>query len=433
LSVLLLNVLLSSVAAIFVLVKAVITSMPIASINAAQPLPSPHEPPVLCWFLQECEQLGIAGTAAVQQELKQLSSQLPALMEQVVEDLRSPKLQAVINYYQHFTQYAHGAAADKAAAGPQQQQAAPQDLPDVLHVLTEVREGTTAPYKGSTSADAANNAAAASGPAVDWDLGCVDAAADAPADVDWGISTTDTAAADAGGISWDLGDLTAAAGGADAAGESGAAAGISWDVAVEAEAEGTPGASDAAAAGPSLNWDIDLSGIDMEESGQASPAVAGGGGIDWGIDDSSSAAGGAQPGAAVASGASADASAARLQLDSEYRSQLLDDLQELRAFLLSRKAGLTGSSSSQDLLRALAPDVVASTDARDVGQMLTVVDGLLGQLNADKLRQLLMIASSARYGLWLDSGSSEVCCFCLLWCYDVLLAASSIFHSVLSL
>jgi hypothetical protein len=350
------------------------------------------------WLLQECEQLGIAGTAAVQQELKQLSSQLPSLMEQVVQDLRSPKLQSVINYYQHFTQYAHGTAADKAAAAPQQQQAAPQDLPDVLHVLTEVREGTTAPYKGSTSADVANNAAAASSPAIDWGLGGADAAADASAGVDWGISTTDTAAADAGeagGISWDLGDLTAAAGGTDAAGESSGAAGISWDVAVEAEAEGPAGASDAAAAGPSLNWDIDLSGIDMEDSGQGAAVTGGGGGIDWGIDDSSAATG-VQPGAAAGSGASADASAARLQLDSEYRSQLLDDLQELRAFLLSRKAGLTGSSSSQDLLRALAPDVVASTDARDVGQMLQVVDGLLGQLNADKLRQLLMIASSAR-------------------------------------
>lgn len=359
--------------------------------------------------LQECEQLGIAGTAEVKQELKQLSAQLPAVFEQIVQELRSPKLEAVINYYQHFTQYAHSSNADKvaAAAAAHQQQRSGSELPDVLPVLTEVREGRTAPWQGSTAtADAANNAAAAV-PAIDWGLDVGSAGADGAAagGVDWGVSAADTSADAAGGISWDLGDLTAAAGGAtDAAGESGGG-GISWDVTVEPDAEGAGGDAGAdAAAGLSLNWDIDLSGIDMEESGTAAAAGGGGGGIDWGIDTPAAAA--AAPGAAggsssagASAGASSEASAARLQLDSEYRSQLLDDLQELRAFLLSRKAGLTGSSSSQDLLRALAPDVVASTDARDVGQMLKLVEGLLAELNADKLRQLLMISSSARSGV----------------------------------
>lgn len=354
--------------------------------------------------MQECEQLGIAGTAAVQQELKQLSSQLPALFEQIVQDLRSPKLEAVINYYQHFTQYAHSNNADKAAAAAtQQQRGSTGELPDVLPVLTEVRQGRTAPWEGPAGTDANNAAAASAAPAIDWGMD-VGGGSDAAGGVDWGISAADTAAdaggGDAGGgISWDLGDLTATAGGADAAGDTGAAAGISWDVAVEPEAENA-GADTSAAAGPSLNWDIDLSGIDMEESGQG-VSTAAAGGIDWGID---TAAAGAEAGGAaaaagaagVSAGASSEASAARLQLDSEYRSQLLDDLQELRAFLLSRKTGLTGSSSSQDLLRALAPDVVASTDARDVGQMLERVEGLLSQLNAEKLRQLLMISSSAR-------------------------------------
>ncbi|WIA18375.1 hypothetical protein OEZ85_009837 [Tetradesmus obliquus] len=60
-------------------------------------------------------------------------------------------------------------------------------------------------------------------------------------------------------------------------------------------------------------------------------------------------------------------------------------------------AGLSGSSSSSDLLRALAPDVVASTDAGDVGHMLACVEALLAALNDEKLRQLLMISSSSRY------------------------------------
>lgn len=348
--------------------------------------------------LQECEQLGIAGTAAVQQELKQLATQLPSLFEQMISDLRSPKLQSVINYYQHFTHYAHSTSTDKPAQ--QQQDTASGDLPNVLPVLAEVREGKTAPWTGPT-ADAANNAAAtAAAPAIDWGMGDSGAAGGG---VDWGISAAEASAGGEGaaeGISWDLGDLSA---GVDAAGESGegAAAGISWDVAVEPDAAGAAGLDAAAAGGPTLNWDIDLSGIDMEESGQGAEAAAGG--IDWGIDAAAAAAGAesastpaAAAGAAGSGSISTNAAAARLQCDSEYRSQLLDDLQELRAFLLSRKAGLTGSSSSQDLLRALAPDVVASTDVRDVGQMLQLVEGLLEQLNADKLRQLLMISSSAR-------------------------------------
>lgn len=353
----------------------------------------------MCVVLQECEQLGITGTAAVQQELTRLTDKLPALFDQMVEELRSPKLQQVVNYYQHFTQYAHSADADKAASAPQQQQQQDQ-LPAVLPILTEVREARTAPWKGST-ADAANNAAAAAAPMIDWGMGddSAGAAGDAGG-VDWGISAADTSAAAGGGgadggISWDLGDLSAAAAGeGDAAGGAG---GISWEVAVEPEAEGTADAA-AASGGPSLNWDIDMSGIDMEESGQGAAAGTAAGGIDWGIDSDAAAAGAAEASSttAAAGSSSTDASAARLQHDSDYRSQLLDDLQELRAFLLSRKAGLTGSSSSQDLLRALAPDVVASTDARDVAQMLQLVEGLLAQLNADKLRQLLLIASSAR-------------------------------------
>jgi hypothetical protein len=217
--------------------------------------------------------------------------------------------------------------------------------------------------------------------------------------VDWGVSDAaaeggDTAA-DAG-ISWDLGDLTAAAAGAAgaAAGDGG---GISWDVGVEEPAAGEAGEA-AAAAGPSLDWDIDMSGIGVESAGESMVAAAAPG-IDWGVDLDATAAGAAGSTAtadAAAAGSSGDAAADRLQHDSEYRSQLLDDLQELRAFLVSRKSGLAGSSSSSDLLRALAPDVVASTDSGDVARMLSSVEGLLAALNDDKLRQLLMISSSSR-------------------------------------
>jgi hypothetical protein len=335
---------------------------------------------------QECEKLGITGSgAAVQTELAQLTQQLPGLFESLVGDLRSTQLAPAISFYQHFTAYAHSSSGSSTA---QQQQA----LPDVLPVLTEVRQGNTAPPKAAAAAaaDAANNSAAGGG-GIDWDLG-------------GGGSGGDAAAGGGSGISWDLGlDVSAAAGaGGEAAAEAG---GISWDFAVEpaddtAAAGGGNSSAAAAGAGPSLDWDIDLSGIDVEGSGQDASAA----GVNWDIDmgaaggsgDSTAAAAGGGDSTAAATASSGDASAARLQADSEYRAQLVDDLQELRAFLLARQAGLSGASASQDLLRALAPEAVASTDARDVGAMLAVVEGCLAQLNGEQLRQLLMIASSPR-------------------------------------
>lgn len=349
--------------------------------------------------------MGISGTAAVQQELKELAKQLPALFDHIVSDLRSSKLQAVLHYYQHFTRYAHSSQSGQAATSTHQQQA--DALPEVLPVLTEIRECRTAPMQGMSAADTANNNAATTAPSIDWGLGDAGAGEPSGGVVDWGISSTaDQGANEAGGISWDLGDMAVASGEEGAGGEAAvAAAGISWDVVLDPSTEGAAAAEGPAAAeagaGPSLNWDIDLSGIDMEEAGQ--DATEGPSGIDWDVDTSAGAADksgtagtmAAAPGAAGME-SSSDASASRLQFDSDYRSQLLDDLQELRAFLVSRKAGLSGSSSSQDLLRALAPDVVASTDAKDVVQMLQLVEELLAQLNANKLRQLLMIASSSR-------------------------------------
>jgi hypothetical protein len=364
-------------------------------------------------FLQECEKLGISGTAPVGQELRQLSSKLPGLFLDLTQQLRSSEqLDKAISYYQHFTQYAHGSDAGKQAAAAVSSSSEQQDLPEVLHVLTEVRERRTAAYTPEGGADAANNAAAAgvaNAVSIEWGSelsGSLDAAtSSSAAGIDWGAADAAAAAGDAGGgISWDLGDLSAAAGGGDegAAAAGGDGGGISWDVAVEEPAAADAGEAAAAAAGPSLDWDIDMSGIGVESAGESSTAAAAPG-IDWGIDlgaagIDAAAAGSTAAGAssaAAAAGFSGDAAADRLQHDSEYRSQLLDDLQELRAFLLSRKAGLSGSSSSSDLLRALAPDVVASTDAGDVGRMLSCVEGLLAALNDDKLRQLLMISSSS--------------------------------------
>lgn len=350
--------------------------------------------------------MGITGQS-VGQELKQLTNKLPALFEQLVTDLRSPDLSHIVNYYQHFTQYAHGGN-DSSRGGPTQQQAEQQQLPDVLHTLMEIREQRTVPYLSTAAAD--NNTAGAGtaslmmqwGSVVDPEL--INSSMLAPAEIDWGVGAdTSTAAAPtegfdavSSGISWDLGDTaTAATTSADAGGA------ISWDVAAEPEAADNEAA---ASGGPTLDWDIDISGIGVEDAGDSSAAAPT---IQWDLDVAACDAAGPSAGTASTAFAggdsdaagksrSSDASADRLQHDSDYRSQLLDDLQELRAFLVSRRAELSGSSSSSNLLRALAPDAVSAVDGGDVERMLKVVDRLLAAMNDEKLKQLLMMSSSSR-------------------------------------
>eukprot|EP00775_Hariotina_reticulata_P008742 gene8742-8922_t len=330
-------------------------------------------------YKKECEKLGISG-AAVGQELQQLGKQLPTMFEQLVEQLRSSKLQETISYYQHFTSYAHGSEAGKAVSS-----------------------------HGAGRADSAATAAAgtgAGGTSIDWgDVGEAannsTASTAAAGGINWGMETFETpgpGTAGAAGISWDLGDIDMSAGAdAGAAGGSDAAGGISWDLALEPPADDAAAADAAGAGGPSLDWDIDTSGIGLESAGIATEASAGAGSIDWGIEAEPASAGPTLNPTAAGGGGSCDASASRLQHDPDYRSQLLDDLQELRAFLIIRKGGLSGSSSNADLLRALAPELVAATDLGGVLQMLQTVDGLIAALNDDKLRQLLMISSSSRY------------------------------------
>lgn len=352
----------------------------------------------------------------VARELRSLTAQLPDIFDALVVELRLPELEDALQYYQAFTDYAHGnkpeltAANTMAAAGQTSSSsssgaqggaappAAAAQQPPVLCVLREVREGTTAPPDAGVlgaGADAVNNAAAAGGSeagSIDWGLDLLDSAQGADA----GGQTLTT------GISWDLGG-----------GDGGGGGGISWDVEVEQQqpaataAAGGEGAAAGAAAGalPSLDWDIDVSslGIDMQEegvageggahaSGSVDPTGAASAGHCSGIELSGAGGGGGDGGGS----SSADVAAARLQGDAEYRALLLDDLQELRAFLIARRTGMASSGSGSELLRALAPEAISSTDAAAVGRMLAAVEKALASLQGERLRQLLLLATSSR-------------------------------------
>ncbi|KAI8466248.1 MAG: hypothetical protein J3K34DRAFT_460987 [Monoraphidium minutum] len=301
-------------------------------------------------YKAECARLGIQGADA-RAELAQLGRQLPGRFQSIVEELRAPLLGEAAAYYAAFVAYAHtppGAAA----------------APALLPTLTEVRDGTTAPPAArGGGGGAAAPAAGGGGIEIDWDAALSGGGGDTAA-----ASGGEAEGGGGGGIDWDL-DLSelaaaaAAGGGDDARGGSG-------------EAEG--------GGGPAISWDIELTEAAAEDGGAAAaPAPA------------------AAPAAAAEDedAAGAEAAALRLGADAEYRASLLDDLQELRAFLRQRAAELGGGGGGggSDLLSALLPPAVAAVDGRGAGRLLAGVEGALGALGDGGLRQLLLIAGSGRY------------------------------------
>lgn len=242
-------------------------------------------------------------------------------------------VQRAAEYYAAFTHFAH------VPRNLQQQQ--PPEPAALLPTLFEIRAGETQPPSHSACAgkDAdADDGKASTQPAqpavaIDWDFG--DTAVAAAGDSGNG----DGASGGGGGggvigIDWDLGDLAAVSADPDRGEAQGAGA--------EDPGPG-PGGGDGAAI--DIKWDID-----MTDSGAGGGGAGGGGGIsiDWDIamDGSGAAAGGGEGSSAdpnnqagTGEGAAGDVedadgvAAARLERDGEYRSRLMDDLLELRAFL----------------------------------------------------------------------------------------------------
>ena len=122
----------------------------------------------------------------------------------------------------------------------------------------------------------------------------------------------------------------AAAGGGERAGEGEGAAAVAAEVAWEVEVEPPAAATDSGAAagdgggGIGISWDIDVSGAGEEEEQQQQQAALGAAPLEPAAAGGSGLAGG-EAGAAP--------EVQRLLADPEYRTQLLDDLHELLAFL----------------------------------------------------------------------------------------------------
>jgi CDK5 regulatory subunit-associated protein 3 len=75
--------------------------------------------------------------------------------------------------------------------------------------------------------------------------------------------------------------------------------------------------------------------------------------------------------------------------------RLLDDLFELRAFLLQRGAEL--SAGGDQAVSTSAPEVVQQVAASDVTGMLAGLEGALSMLTSARTKQLLAIKTSRRF------------------------------------
>ncbi|KAG1671710.1 hypothetical protein FOA52_007502 [Chlamydomonas sp. UWO 241] len=351
----------------------------------------------------ECGALGV-DRANVRGGLRSLALELPSHLGKVVDAVQAPQLGDAVAYYRAFSSYAHGTPGDE----------------PVLETLAEVREERTAPPSADGAGPMQEEPEAAAALEVNWDL-----------DMDLGGGGDDAPAAPAG-IDWDL-DLGAGGTEGDAPA---APAGIDWDldlsaVVVAPEGEGE-GAASSAAAGPdggetscagAAAVDIDW-GIDMAGDADTVPALD----IDWDVGavevEVGSSGGGADQPSSAAGARGRAAVLARLERDADYRSRLVDDLQELRSFLFQRKAELAHPGT--ELLSALLPEAVQkarlpssvahrvhrskelirrphglpnenSVDGHSAAALLEAVDAAAGATSAGRLRQLLMLCSSARY------------------------------------
>lgn len=256
---------------------------------AGCPAGSPAQPrltalsPSPPFWLQECQQLGV-NSSDIRGGLLALTAKLPALAGGAVEGLQAPGITQALAYYGAVVAAQQGGDAAEAEAG-------------LLPTLREVRQGRTEP-PATTARDAAAGSEAGGGGGglqVDWDLGA--ALAEVGGDDD---ASTDAAPA-AAAISWDLDAADLAVGAGDTAGPRDAAS--------------------EAAAPLEMSWDIDISG----EGEDTSAAVE------------APAAGAADAPAATTAVVAVDgepATVARLVEDAGYRAALLDDLFELRAFLM---------------------------------------------------------------------------------------------------
>ncbi|GAX76259.1 hypothetical protein CEUSTIGMA_g3703.t1 [Chlamydomonas eustigma] len=362
-------------------------------------------------YRQECMKLGVESVGGVlRSELKALSRQLPPLMLALVHELKSADLKSARSFYQAFSEHAHGDASCK----------------ELLITLSEVQKSCVQKFGVERIQDIQTSTATGDPTSISIDWGVQaevgpDDIVTPPAAISWGLEgaldvftmqlPTPENAAVVAGISWDI-DIEAqpsntleeaevavdggVEGVAVSCSDNGAEVTVDWGIDLTDTGIAEGGSPVAA-----VNWDIDTTLNDETGGAVIAAGTAAAPSIDWGILEPTS---GAAEAAAAPDFSSQDGeqtghqdevAASRLEYDAEYRGRLIEDLHELRAFLLQRVFEM--NTGGVDLLSALLPPSVQAIDLDQAKRLLQFVDSALKTATSGKLRQLLMIKTSQRY------------------------------------
>ena len=295
-------------------------------------------------------------TAGLKKALLGLTRDLPQLMGTAVDAAKTESIGNAAKYYAAFT---------KSILPPSPSSSSPQaDVDDLLTVLAEVREGLTLPPDASLFPVESVTPTNEGGQSIDWGAAAADGDDDALVEIDIDTSGVDSM------MDWDVSGI------------------VVEDLYDDIDIVGDDGvgATDAV----EISWDIDVvvSGADEgEEDGEERAAAEN---EDFEGNDLTTETEPSPP-SAVDALRSASPEISRLVIDSEYRAKLLDNLFELRAFLMQRVNELTIDNRT---LMAAAPPEISSVDKRDAAAMQTAVDTAIEAFTEARIMQLLALSSS---------------------------------------
>ena len=258
--------------------------------------------------LQECTELGIKGSN-IARELAQLQHQLPGIYAEALTTINDAAITSAMQHYATFTAYAHNSTASD--AGPP----TPAELLPMVDDIWKLQSAT---------------AMASAFPAQSDEENVPEAAGHSTGEED-----SQKQSADGINVDWDV------AGGAEPSANSAAdastAVDIDWDFDIQpndsaaeqarpdTDAQGTDSRADTDAQGTDIDWDIDMTASVQEQIDSASPALA----------STQEAHGGAS-----AQKERWPESAVQLSQDSACRTSLLNDLYELKSFLVQQEQEL---------------------------------------------------------------------------------------------